>query len=74
MSLWWLQPGWGDACCGKCGINIQQDGGDPDWGLCHGCFSGQNAQEPQYSREEYEAYMEAERNAAPSLGGKRGDG
>jgi hypothetical protein len=34
MSLWWLEPGWGDATCAVCGVNIQSTGGDPDWGLC----------------------------------------
>lgn len=38
MSLWWLQPGWKAAMCGRCGVNIWDSGGDPDWGLCAECF------------------------------------
>ncbi len=38
MSLWWLEPGWGSARC-ACGVNIQQSGGDPDWGECYECFT-----------------------------------
>jgi len=36
-SLWWLQPGWTDGRCGHCGKQIWPEG-DPDWGLCVGCF------------------------------------
>lgn len=43
MSLWWLQPGWTDACCAQCGSRIWPEG-DPDWGLCWSCMS---AQQPQ---------------------------
>ncbi len=35
-GLWWLQDGWGAARC-ACGVNIQQSGGDPDWGECYEC-------------------------------------
>lgn len=38
MSLWWLQPGWTDACCARCGQRIYPEG-DPDWGMCFQCFS-----------------------------------
>lgn len=38
MSLWWLQPGWADACCARCGTRIAPDG-DPDWGYCYACFT-----------------------------------
>lgn len=38
MTLWWLQPGWKQACCSKCGANIWNSGGDPDWGLCSTCM------------------------------------
>lgn len=37
MSLWWLQPGWKDTRCAQCGARIWPEG-DPDWGLCAGCF------------------------------------
>lgn len=40
MSLWWLQPGWDEATCAQCGARIWPEG-DPDWGLCFGCFSAQ---------------------------------
>lgn len=40
-GLWWLQPGWGDACCAQCGQNIKATGGDPDWGLCWPCKSAE---------------------------------
>ena len=50
MSLWWLEPGWGDACCGSCGTNIQKAGGDPDWGFCPTCFENHlNQQKRQKS-------------------------
>lgn len=38
-NLWWLEPGWTDACCMSCGANIHASGGDPDWGYCYGCFT-----------------------------------
>lgn len=38
MSLWWLEPGWADACCIQCGRRIAPEG-DPDWGKCFECFS-----------------------------------
>lgn len=47
-NFYWLEPGWKDACCAKCGINIAEDGGDPDAGVCFGCF--------QRQKEEYEEY------------------
>lgn len=36
-NLWWLQPGWTDACCGRCGARIYPEG-DPDWGWCWSCM------------------------------------
>lgn len=33
MSLWWLQPGWTETPCARCGQTIYPEG-DPDWGLC----------------------------------------
>lgn len=41
MALWWLEPGWADATCMCCGVNIKASGGDPDWGYCYGCFTAQ---------------------------------
>lgn len=38
MSLWWLQPGWEETLCARCGAKIWPEG-DPDWGLCFRCFS-----------------------------------
>ncbi len=45
MSLYWLEPGWKDATCPHCGVNIWASGGDPDWGECYECKSRQHAQE-----------------------------
>ena len=70
MSLWWLEPGWGAACCAQCGANIKSTGGDPDWGFCWPCMqesverraqeqeseSHRRAQEDAYYREEAEEY------------------
>jgi hypothetical protein len=39
MSLYWLEPGWTSALCSRCGANIWNSGGDPDWGECFDCFS-----------------------------------
>ena len=52
MSLWWLQPGWGDATCADCGKNIKADGGDPDWGFCYDCFSRRIDDKRRAEREE----------------------
>ena len=45
MSLYWLEPGWKDATCPHCGVNIWASGGDPDWGECYECKSARHAQE-----------------------------
>lgn len=54
MSLWWLQPGWTDACCASCGQRIYPDS-DPDWGKCFQCFTveleANRAAEEQYQAE-----------------------
>lgn len=66
MSLWWLEPGWGDARCAQCGVNIQSTSGDPDWGLCLACM--------QYSVEQKEVerryYAEQEESYYASLRGE----
>ena len=38
MSFYWLEKGWKDKCCARCGKKIYPEG-DPDWGLCYDCFS-----------------------------------
>lgn len=38
MSLWWLQPGWAETRCIKCGAKIWPEG-DPDHGVCFTCFT-----------------------------------
>jgi len=58
MSLWWLQKGWTETRCARCGIMIYPEG-DPDWGLCYRCFSDdleRNQMEAQ-QQSEYEAEM-----------------
>lgn len=50
-GLWWLEPGWKQSCCGVCGVNIWDSGGDPDHGVCFQCFSAQH--------EEYEDHLQA---------------
>lgn len=37
-SFWWFDPGWKKTTCARCGKNIWDSGGDPDWGLCYDCF------------------------------------
>lgn len=37
MSFYWLEPGWTSAICPYCGVNIWDDGGDPEWGACYQC-------------------------------------
>lgn len=37
MTFWWMEPGWRQTRCAKCGADIWPDG-DPDWGLCYECF------------------------------------
>ena len=54
-NLWWLEPGWTDACCMSCGANIYATGGDPDWGYCYGCFTAHmREQEIQAQEQEIE--------------------
>lgn len=36
--MWWLQPGWTDAICPRCGKKIWPEG-DPDWGMCYDCLN-----------------------------------
>ena len=38
MSLYWLSPSWKKARCLRCGTNIWDSGGDPDWGYCYECY------------------------------------
>jgi len=38
MALWWMEPGWEETSCARCGRTIWPEG-DPDWGLCFECFS-----------------------------------
>lgn len=64
MSLWWLQPGWGDACCATCGTNIQSTGGDPDWGYCWPCMNRRQDEKRQMREQEREYYEAMERDAA----------
>lgn len=54
MSLWWLEPGWTDACCARCGSKIWPEG-DPDWGMCVPCFDG-HLQEQEQARQEEERH------------------
>lgn len=63
---WWLQPGWGDACCADCGVNIQSTGGDPDWGRCYECFSRQTARK---RTERYTCHVCGEGEAVASVNG-----
>lgn len=56
MSLWWLQAGWGDACCASCGQNIQRSGGDPDWGICWPCMKSKQDDANRYAEMEREYY------------------
>jgi len=64
MSLWWLQPGWTDACCSVCGAKIYPEG-DPDWGKCFTCFTAdldaQRAEAEHYKELEAEYWREMER-------------
>lgn len=54
MTLWWLQPGWTDACCASCGAKIHPEG-DPDWGYCFPCYQ-QMLEQQDREREEEERY------------------
>lgn len=65
MTLYWLEPGWKDACCARCGRNIAQDGGDPDWGFCFACMQERKQekimeQEAERDRAKYYAKLERE--------------
>ena len=54
MSLWWLEPGWKNALCARCGVNIWNSGGDPDHGVCYDCFFERSReQHPEYPTPEY---------------------
>lgn len=54
MSLWWLEKGWTQTCCARCGKKIWPEG-DPDWGLCYDCFNEKiNAE-----KDEHRYYEEA---------------
>lgn len=66
MSLWWLQPGWTQACCAQCGQQIYPEG-DPDWGMCFQCFS---AEMEANSEVEQQYYAEMEAQAAQMVEGK----
>lgn len=50
MSLWWLQPGWTETCCGRCGSKIYPEG-DPDWGLCWPCMQHQTEMQKREAEE-----------------------
>jgi len=52
MTLWWLQEGWTEARCGRCGAKIWPEG-DPDWGLCLECM---NYEYDSRHQEEVEMY------------------
>lgn len=56
MGLWWLQPGWDQACCACCGNRIAPEG-DPDWGLCFPCM------EQEQNRQHEQEQMAAEQRA-----------
>lgn len=58
--MWWMQPGWKDACCVDCGCNIWDAGGDPDHGRCYECFS-----------EAFEAQRKEAAGAAARKSGRR---
>jgi len=60
MALWWLEPGWGDALCGKCGTNIKSSGGDPDWGFCYDCFNDIQEEKKQLLEHERELRLQHE--------------
>jgi hypothetical protein len=66
-DLYWLRPGWTDACCARCGAKIWPDG-DPDWGFCVGCFDCKLSEDAAYEAVgrayEDEYYAEMARNHA----------
>jgi len=45
VSLWWLEPGWTETLCARCGRKIWPEG-DPDHGVCYDCYFA--VQSPQY--------------------------
>lgn len=47
-GLWWLQLGWKNALCRMCGVNIWDSGGDPDHGICYGCFMERHGPQEKY--------------------------
>ena len=51
--MWWLKPEWKSATCPRCGVNIWNSGGDPDWGECYDCKSERHRRE-QYEHEQCE--------------------
>lgn len=51
-GLWWLEPGWKQTCCGMCGQNIWNSGGDPDWGLCYPCFEAHHQEQDRIKEAE----------------------
>lgn len=64
MTLWWLQDGWKDACCSRCGANIWDSGGDPDHGVCFECFfEEQNEQQLREEEDAHHARLKAEARA-----------
>lgn len=58
-NLWWLDSDWKQARCSRCGMNIWDSGGDPDWGLCYDCFSYEMQMQQEYEHEP-EPYPEQE--------------
>lgn len=38
-NFWWLQNEWKKTLCANCGVNIWDEGGDPDHGVCYECFN-----------------------------------
>lgn len=51
-GLWWLQPGWTETLCSRCGKKIWPEG-DPDHGVCYGCFFEDSQPEERFPEEEY---------------------
>lgn len=50
--MWWLDPSWRKAECARCGDNIWNSGGDPDWSLCFRCFSKRHRESLQRTEDE----------------------
>lgn len=61
MSLRWSEPYWKKTLCIKCGRNIWDSGGDPDWGLCLECF---DKEQNMYYTPEENKMRKANRNPA----------